>query len=239
MTSRTTSPTLGVLGALLLSLVLDPAALSAAAPAKPAQRTFPSAKAAADAFVDAAEKFDVEALKAILGPDGIDLVVTEDAVQDKNEATAFAAKAREKLAVVPDPKNPKSATLVTGAGEWPMPIPVVKKGSSWRFDTVAGRKEVLLRRIGRNELDAIQICRGFVEAQHEYAGKKREGARVNQYAQRIISTPGKIGRPGMWSAHHQSSARISLNPTIFCEPGSRSSTPSRSAKRPPCWRTPG
>jgi hypothetical protein len=72
-----------------------------------------------------------------------------------------------------------------------MPIPIVKAGSLWRFDTVAGRKEILLRRIGRNELDAIQVCRGYVEAQHEYAAKKRDGARVNQYAQKIVSTPGK------------------------------------------------
>ena len=72
-----------------------------------------------------------------------------------------------------------------------MPIPIVKKGSTWRFDTVAGRQEMLLRRIGRNELDAIQVCRGYVEAQHEYASQKRDGARVNQYAQKIISTPGK------------------------------------------------
>ena len=177
----------GALGALLLST----AVLSAAEPAKPAQKTFPSAKVAADALVAAAETYDLEALKAILGPDGIDLVVTEDPVQDRNEAAAFAAQAREKLAVVPDPKNPKSASLVIGALEWPMPIPVVKKGSTWRFDTAAGRQEVLLRRIGRNELDAIQVCRGYVEAQHEYASKKRDGARVNQYAQKVIATPGR------------------------------------------------
>jgi hypothetical protein len=192
MTSNAPFPIFGrTLGALLLALFVHSAALAAAEPAKPVQKTFPSAKAAADALVSAAEKFDVEALKAILGADGIDLVESEDAVQDRNDAASFAAEARAKLAVVPDPKNPKSATIVTGAGEWPMPIPIVKEGSTWRFDTAAGRHEILLRRIGRNELDAIQICRGFVEAQHEYAGKKRDGARVNQYAQRIISTPGR------------------------------------------------
>jgi len=192
MTSRAIFPTLGsALGALLLSSLLHSTVLSAAAPAKPVQKTFPSAQAAADALVAAAEKFDVEALKAILGPEGIDLVVTEDAVQDKNQATTFAAKAREKLTVATDPKNPKKATLMTGPGDWPMPIPIVKKGSTWRFDTVAGRREMLFRRIGRNELDAIQVCRGFVEAQHEYASKRRDGARVNQYAQKIVSTPGR------------------------------------------------
>ena len=181
MKSRTAFPILaGLLGALLLPSLV--ASAETAKPATPAQKTFPSAKAAAEALVSAAERFDVEALKAILGPDGIDLVVTEDAVQDKNQATEFAAKAREKLVVATDPKNAKRATMMTGAGDWPMPIPIVKKGSTWRFDTVAGRHEMLLRRIGRNELDAIQLCRGYVEAQHEYASKKREGARVNQYA---------------------------------------------------------
>lgn len=183
--------TLLVLAGLLGALLLSPFVTSAETAKKPAQKTFPSAQAAAEALVSAAETFDVEALKAIFGPEGIDLVVTEDAVLDRNQATAFAATAREKLLVATDPKNAKKATMITGKGEWPMPIPIVKSGNAWHFDTVAGRHEILVRRIGRNELDAIQICRGFVEAQHEYASKKRDGARVNQYAQKIVSTPGK------------------------------------------------
>jgi hypothetical protein len=167
------------------------AGVLAAAAAKPAQRTFPSAKAAADALVAAAEKFDVEALKEILGPDGIDLVETEDAVADRNQAAAFAAKAREKLAVETDPKDPKKATLVIGPDAWPVPIPLVKVKGTWRFDSKAGREEVLYRRVGRNELDAIALCREYVEAQHEYAAERHDGSRVNQYAQRVISTPGK------------------------------------------------
>ena len=187
MESRAAFPLLaGLLGALLL-----PSPLARAESAPPAQKTFPSAEAAAEALVSAAETFDVEALKAILGPEGIDLVVTEDAVLDKIQATAFAATAREKLVVATDPKNAKKASLIAGQGDWPLPIPIVKTGSAWRFDTVAGRREVLFRRIGRNELDAIQVCRGFVEAQHEYASQRRDGARVNQYAQKIVSTPGK------------------------------------------------
>jgi hypothetical protein len=176
----------GALGVALLA-----ASVPAAAPAKPAQRTFPSAKAAADALVSAAETFDVETLKEILGPDGIDLVETEDAVADRNQAAAFAARAREKLAVEPDPKDPKKATLVIGADEWPVPIPVVKVKGTWRFDSKAGRQEVLYRRIGRNELDAIEVCRAYVRAQHQYAAERHDGSRVNQYAQRIISTQGR------------------------------------------------
>ena len=72
-----------------------------------------------------------------------------------------------------------------------MPIPIVQNDGRWSFDTKAGRQEILFRRIGRNELDAIEVCRGYVEAQHEYASERHDGATVNQYAQRIISTPGK------------------------------------------------
>lgn len=188
MTKKTVVPALALaFGALLLA----PFPASAAESATPAQKTFPTAKAAADALVAAAETYDVEAYKAIFGADGVDLVVTEDAVQDRNQAAAFAKIAREKMSVVVDPKNSGRATLVAGPDDWPLPIPIVKSGKGWRFDAVAGRKEVVYRRIGRNELDAIQICRGYVEAQHEYASQKRDGARVNQYAQKIIATPGK------------------------------------------------
>ena len=128
-------------------------------------------------------------MKAILGPDGEDLVVTGEPVKDRDAATAFAAKAREKLSVDTDPKNPNRAILSVGNQDWPLPIPIVRAKGAWRFDSKAGRQEVLYRRIGANELDAIQICHGYVEAQREYALQRRDG--VNQYAQRIISTPGK------------------------------------------------
>ena len=188
MTSRLHS---SLLASLVGVLLLSSSPASAESAAKPAQKTFASAKAAADALVAAAEKFDVAALKSILGPDGLELVVTEDEVQDRNQAKAFATAAHEKLAVVPDQSNSKSASIVVGAGEWPLPIPVVKSGNGWRFDVAAGREEVFLRRIGQNELDAIQACRNYVKAQREYASEKRDGALVNQYAQRIVSTPGR------------------------------------------------
>jgi hypothetical protein len=174
----------------LAVLVVGAVAGTAAEPAKSAQRTFTSAEAAAAALVAAAEKFDVAAFKEILGPEGVDLVLTEDEVQDRNQATAWAAMARQRLVVVPDPADPNSATLSVGPDDWPTPIPLVKEGNEWRFDIETGREEIFLRRIGRNELDAIAVCRSYVEAQHEYASAKRDGARVNQYAQRIISTPG-------------------------------------------------
>jgi hypothetical protein len=184
----------GMACALLLSPALAASAEAAGkspAPAAAAPRTFDTARKAADALIAAVADYDVPALMAILGPAGADLVDTKDPVQDRNVGAAFAARAREKSEIVPDAKNPNRATLVIGNEDWPAPIPIVQKGGKWSFDAKAGRKEVLYRRIGRNELDAIDACRGFVEAQHEYASRKHEGSSVNQYAQRIVSTPGK------------------------------------------------
>ena len=130
-------------------------------------------------------------LTEILGPHSEDLLSSEDPVRDKNTAAEFVAKASEKTAVTVDEKNPARATVVVGNDDWPLPIPIVKKGNQWYFDTKAGREEMLLRRIGSNELDAIEICRGYVDAQLEYAMQKHDNTEVNQYAQRVISTPGK------------------------------------------------
>ena len=155
------------------------------------QKGFDTAQQAADALIQAAETFDVSALKEILGPGSEDLVASEDAVQDKSRAAEFASKAKEKHSVEVDAKNPNSATLVIGNEDWPLPIPIVKRSGKWFFDTKAGREEILLRRIGANELDVIAICLGYVDAQLEYAEQKHDGSTVNQFAQKIISTPGK------------------------------------------------
>jgi hypothetical protein len=175
-------------------LALAAAIVCAASPvdaAKPSsQRTFASPEEASEALIDAAERFDVPALTDILGEAGLDLVVTEDMVQSENLAEDFAAQARKRTVVERDPGNPRIATITVGEDGWPAPIPIVEKGGAWRFDTKAGRREILYRRIGRNELDAIEVCRGYVEAQHEYALVKHDPFGVNQYAKRIISTPG-------------------------------------------------
>lgn len=155
------------------------------------QKGFDTPQQAADALIQAAEAFDVGALKEILGPGSEDLVASEDPVQDKNRAKEFVAKAREKNSIEVDKKDPNRAAVSIGNEDWPLPIPIVKRQGKWSFDTKAGREEILLRRIGANELDALEICRGFVEAQQEYAAQKHDGSIVNQYAQKIISTPGK------------------------------------------------
>jgi hypothetical protein len=159
--------------------------------AQPGQRQFDTPKQAADALIQVAANFDVTAAKEILGPDGDDIISSEDPVMDKNRATEFANKAKEKTSVEIDKQNRNHAILLVGNDDFPLPIPIVKREGKWFFDTKVGREEVLNRRIGANELNAIQICRGFVEAQHEYALEKHDGSKVNQYAQRIISSPGK------------------------------------------------
>jgi len=162
-----------------------------AAPQQGSGKAFDTAEQAGDALIQAAETFDVPALKEILGPGSDDIVASEDPVQDKNRAMEFVAMAKEKHSIEVDAKNPNSASLLVGKDDWPLPIPIVKKSGKWYFDTKTGREVILLRRIGANELDAIEICRGFVEDQHEYAAEKHDDSIVNQYAQKIISTPGK------------------------------------------------
>jgi hypothetical protein len=176
--------------ALLLPTIAWPRQKSGEA-ATPAQKTFASPDEALNAFISAADSYNVAELEAILGPGSEDLVASQDPVQDKNRAAAFAAKAKEKHAAVIDSKNPNRAVVVVGNDDWPAPIPIVKRSGKWLFDTKAGRQEILYRRIGSNELDAIEICRGYVDAQQEYALTKHDGSEVNQYAQRVISTPGK------------------------------------------------
>jgi hypothetical protein len=155
---------------------------------KPKQ--FATAEEAANALIDAAEKYDELGLAEILGPDSYDIIHTGEPARDREVAQKFAEQARIKKAVKLQPKNPHRAILEIGDDDWPFAVPIVKVGTRWSFDSKAGRQELLYRRVGGNELDAIAICRGYVEAQHEYALTKRGTTGMNQYAQRIISTPG-------------------------------------------------
>jgi hypothetical protein len=166
-----------------------PAKQEASSQSQPKQ--FDTADQAADALIQAAASSDLAAAKEILGPDGEDLVSSEDPVMDKNRALAFAGKAKEKKSVEIDKKDPNRAILSVGNDDFPLPIPIVKQKGKWSFDTKVGREEILNRRVGENELNAIEVCRGFVEAQHDYASEKHDDAKVNQYAQHILSTPGK------------------------------------------------
>ena len=174
-----------------------PQAPQSAPKAQVVQKTFDTAKQAVDALIAAAAAFDAAALESIFGSDGRDLALTEDAVQDKNRAEEFAAKAHERTFIAVDPANANRVTLSVGTDGWPFPVPIVRRSGRWSFDTKAGRQEVINRRVGGNELDAIEICRGFVEAQHEYALSKRDGAAVNQYAAAHHQHAGQAGWPGV------------------------------------------
>jgi hypothetical protein len=165
---------------------------SAASAPVPSGQAFATPKEAADALIQAASNFDVPALLKILGKGGEAIVASKDTTQDKNRALAFAAKAKEKEELVPDPKNKTVVTLNVGNDDWPLPIPIVQsKDRKWYFDDKAGHAEILRRRIGANELDVITIMRGYDDAQHEYARQIHDNSGVNQYAQRIVSSPGK------------------------------------------------
>jgi hypothetical protein len=158
---------------------------------QPKQRAFDTPQEAAESLIQAAQSYDVPVLIEILGPGSEDLVASQDTVEDKNRAQDFVARANEKHSVQIDPKNPARANLMVGNDDWPLPIPIVKHSGKWSYDLKSGRQEVLFRRIGENELNAIEVCRGYMEAQQEYAAQKHDGSEVNQYAQKIISTPGK------------------------------------------------
>jgi hypothetical protein len=153
-------------------------------------KSFTSAEEAANALIDAAEKFDETALTEILGPDSYDIIHTGEPARDREVTMAFAALAHAKTNISLQPKNPRRAFLSIGEDDWPFPVPIVKTGKSWSFDARAGRQEILYRRIGENELKAIDICRGYVEAQHDYALLKHGTSGVNQYAQQIIAPAG-------------------------------------------------
>jgi hypothetical protein len=177
-----------VLFAAQQSAATRPPAAIASAAAGP--KKFDTPQQAVDALVDAAQRFDEVALVQIFGPNGEDVVFSGETAQDRQRASDFVAEAGEKKSVSVDPRRGNRAFLLVGKEDWPFPVPLVKLGDKWFFDAKAGRREMLYRRIGANELDAINICHGYVDAQNEYALQKRDGYDVNQYAQRVISTPG-------------------------------------------------
>ena len=170
-------------------------------------RGFASAEAAGNALIDAAEKFDAAAIKEILGPGSHDIIDTGEPFRDREIVMEFGSLGRAKQKISFDPRTKARAFLEIGEDNWPFPVPIVKSGKQWYFDTAAGRQELINRRIGSNEYDAMNVCDRFVDAQLAYAAVKHDGARVNQYAQKVISTPGKQdglawqNADGTWAGH--------------------------------------
>jgi hypothetical protein len=152
-----------------------------------AQRAFKTPDEAASALVSAAKTGDKKAAISVLGPDGNDIISSGDEVADAATRQKFVAAydAKHQIAMEGNDK----ATLVIGDQDYPLPIPLIRKVGMWKFDTAAGRQEILARRIGKDELDAIQSCLAYVDAQNDYAAKDRTGS--GAYAQRIVSRPGK------------------------------------------------
>ncbi|HEY7333610.1 MAG TPA: DUF2950 domain-containing protein [Bryobacteraceae bacterium] len=173
---------LGAAGALLAGLSIQAAKFDGQAFATP--------DAAARALVNAAKAGDADAVLKILGPAAKDILVTNDPVADRLARRKFIARATERMKVIADPNDPSEKTMVVGKDDWPLPIPIVHADGKWYFDVEQGKDEILTRRIGSNELDAIEVSRGYVEAQNEYFATEKPGG-VGQYAQRIISSPGK------------------------------------------------
>jgi hypothetical protein len=157
---------------------------------------FSSPDEAARMLVKAAESKNMDSVLKILGPSAKTVLVTSDKVADARARQAFVRKVKEKMVVTGDPKNPGVKLMEIGNDRWPFPIPIVKAGNLWHFDVDRGKREILLRRIGANELSVINISRGYVEAQNEYFDRNPSGMKVPQYAQRVISTPGQ--RDGLY-----------------------------------------
>lgn len=173
---------------LLLVLVVFIAACSKSD--KPSVRVFASPDDASSALQATAHSYDQNALLAIFGPDSKELIFSGDPVQDKNVITAFAAGygVMHRWRKMPD----GSQILLVGADNFPFPIPLKKNASGqWFFDTAAGKDEILSRRIGRNELAIIEVCRTAANAQAEYFSELHDGGKTKHYAMKFISDPGK------------------------------------------------
>jgi hypothetical protein len=158
-----------------------------------AQRRFDSIEEAAQALVDALKSGDQKAMLAVLGDEGKGVVSSGDKAADRSARERFVAAYDEKHRL--DAGGGK-VILVVGSDDFPFPIPIVPDGPSWRFDTAAGKEEILNRRIGRNELNTIQVCLAYVDAQREYYARDPDGDALLQYAKAFASSPGK--RDGLY-----------------------------------------
>ena len=173
----------------LSSWLIMAATLAAFAQPAAAQRTFDTPEAAAKALVAAAKADDENLVVEIFGAKYRNLIVTSDKLQDSERLARFARSAAEYQLLRAEADG--RITLVVGADAWPLPIPLVKSGAGWQFDAAAGAEEMINRRIGGNELAAIEALRFYGDAQRQYAAKPRDGTKVRQFAQLLRSSPGK------------------------------------------------
>jgi len=153
------------------------------------QKTFSTPQSAVESLAAAARKGDTAELSEIFGPEGKEILSSGDPVADRNNRQVFLVAFDEQWKL--EEPTEKSRELIIGDEQWPFPVPLVKEKSGWRFDTAAGKHEVLARRIGRNELAAIGVCRMYVIAQRQYAAASHDGLPAGSYAQKIRSEPGR------------------------------------------------
>jgi hypothetical protein len=176
--------------AIALALGLAPPAFGAAVK----QKTFGSAEEGVKALMEAVKKNDTNTMLAILGPEAKSLIESGDQVSDRAAGERFVKSYEESNKLVKS--GDTKAVLEVGKDAWPFPIPLVKENAGWRFDTQEGKEEIINRRIGRNELDVLQVSLAFVDAEREYYQRDPDGDKLLQYAQKFISTKGK--RDGLY-----------------------------------------
>lgn len=171
-------------GALLLAAHVTSGAQTDGRP-----RAFATPDEAVKALLEAAKTANLEQLIAIFGSDGKELASTSDPATARMNLKVFTVAAREQIRL--EDEGPNRKVLVIGGEDWPFPVPLVKAADGWRFDTAAGKEEILARRIGRNELAVIDTCRAYVAAQKRYASEGHDGRPAGAYAMAFASDPGK------------------------------------------------
>jgi hypothetical protein len=215
MNSVTVSKKRGERWVILLTCIIASAILllnssSGLFAAQPAKKSFSSPEEAVKSLVMAVRAHDLEEMLAILGPGSKELISSGDNAADRTGREKFL-KSYDQMNTLQQ-KSPDRMTLCIGADNWPMPIPIVKKGSAWGFDIQKGKQEILNRRIGRNELQMIDVLHAYVDSQHEYATKDCGGNGKVEFAQRLISTEGK--RDGLYWETKEGDEESPLGPLV-------------------------
>ena len=198
------------LAMMLVLCLLSMGAVRVAMGAAARQKSFPAPEEGVRALIEAAQKNDTTTLLAILGPEAKSLVNTGDPVSDRENRERFLKSYEESHTLVQS--GDTKVVVQIGKDEWPFPIPLIKGSAGWRFDTQEGKAELRNRRIGRNELDVIQVCLAYVDAQREYYVRNPMNATLLQYASKFLSTKGK--RDGLYWKTPDNESPSPLGPLV-------------------------